>query len=44
MKTTTVMLNEDDKELIRKLMKISENVEEHMYTTFQYLVKARKNG
>ena len=44
MKTTTVMLNEDDKELIRKLMKISENVEEHMYTTFQYLGKARKNG
>ncbi len=42
MKTATVALEKKEEELIQKLMKISENVEEHMYSTFQYLVKARK--
>ena len=28
--------------LIQKLMEISEGVEEHMYRTYQYLVRARK--
>lgn len=39
---TVVTLNDRQEELIRKLLEISEGVEEHMYRTYQYLVRARK--
>ena len=39
--TTMVQLTEEQERLKIKLMEISQNVEMHMYDTYQYVVKAR---
>lgn len=36
--------HERDKELVKSLLSISSGAEEHMFTTFQYLVSVVKNG
>lgn len=40
--TIATSLTKEQEELIPKLLELSRDVEEHMYCTFQYLVKARK--
>ena len=39
---TSIAFDTGREALIQKLMEISEGVEEHMYRTYQYLVRARK--
>ena len=41
-KTTSIVLTEEQEELKKRLMEISHNVDMHMYDTYQYIVKARK--
>lgn len=43
-KTTSIVLTEEQEKLKRKLLEISQNVEIHMYDTYQYIIKAKNNG
>lgn len=43
-KTTSVVITKEQEELAQKLLELSDGVDMHMYHTYQYLVKARKNG
>lgn len=42
-KTTSIALTAEQEELKKKLLEISNNVEMHMYDTYQYIVKAKND-
>lgn len=43
-RTASEPLTKEQEHLIGKLLELSNNVDEHMYSTFQYVVRARKQG
>lgn len=40
-RTTSVVIGDEDEKLIQDLLALSNNTEDHMYRTYQYLVKAK---